>query len=80
MPEQELEKVKFYKIEKGMINFDNLLLFIFVFSVLNVLKISTVFITSLLQTLPKKMELSSRETILFHLTLTYFITYITLLI
>jgi hypothetical protein len=63
-----------------MINFDNLLLFIFVFSILNVLKISTVFITSLLQTLPKKMELSSRETLLFHLTLTYFITYITLLI
>jgi hypothetical protein len=63
-----------------MINFDNLLLFIFVFSVLNVLKISTVFITSLLQTLPKKMELSSRETLLLHLTLTYFITYITLFI
>jgi len=63
-----------------MINFDNLLLFIFVFSVLNVLKISTVFITSLLQTPPKKMELSSRETLQLHLTLTYFITYITLFI
>jgi hypothetical protein len=61
-----------------MINLENLFLFIFVFSILNVLKISTVFITSLLQTPPKKMELSNGEAFLFHFTLTYFITYIIL--
>jgi hypothetical protein len=59
-----------------MINLNNLFLFIFIFSVLNVFKISIIFTKSLLQTPPQKMELSSGINLLFHLTLTYIITYI----
>lgn len=62
-----------------MTNLESLYLFIFVFSILNVLKISFVFITSLLQNPPKKMEMSSREILLFHLTLTYIVTYLILI-
>jgi hypothetical protein len=59
-----------------MIDLNNLFLFIFIFSILNVFKISFIFIKSLLQNPPQKMVLSSRVNLLLHLTLTYIITYI----
>jgi hypothetical protein len=59
-----------------MTNLETLFLFIFVFSILNVFKISFIFIKSLLQNPPKPMTISSRELIFFHLAISYVITFI----
>jgi hypothetical protein len=60
----------------GEIKLDNILLFLFIFSVLAVVRIIFKFISSLLQNPPHKLELSGRELFFFGLTLSYTITYL----
>jgi hypothetical protein len=51
-------------------------LFVFIFSVLSVIRIIFKFIGSLLQNPPQKLVLSSRELFFFGLTISYTITYL----
>jgi hypothetical protein len=59
-----------------MLNINNLFLFIFIFSLLGILRILSMFIVSLLQNPPKEMVISKRETILFGVFISYVITYL----
>jgi hypothetical protein len=59
-----------------MHNIDTIFLFIFVFSILNVVRIVFLFIRSLLQETPQQVILSSRGILLLGLSLSYIITYI----
>lgn len=59
-----------------MTSLNTIYLFVFVFSLISVFKIVFRFIVSLLQTEPKKFEISGRETIFFGLFLSYIITYL----
>jgi hypothetical protein len=59
-----------------MLNTDTIFLFLFVLSVLNILKLTFAFIGALLQNPPKKLVLSNRELIFFYITLSYIITFL----
>lgn len=59
-----------------MINIESILLFVFVFSSLVLFRTVVTFISSLLQTPPKKMVMTNRELIYNGLSLSYIITYI----
>jgi hypothetical protein len=59
-----------------MHNIDSIYFFVFVFTILVVLRTATIFVGSLLQNPPKKLVLSNRELILNGLSLSYILTYI----
>lgn len=54
----------------------NLLFFIFVLSIFNILRILSVFIISLLSNPPKQIRLTDIETLLLGISVSYFITYL----
>ena len=58
-----------------MNNLDSIFLFIFIFSVLTVVKTVFRFISALSQTPPTKLVLSGRELIFLGLAVTYCLTY-----
>jgi len=59
-----------------MLNITSIFLFFFVLSILNVFRISFIFLRALLQTSPERLKLSGRDLLTFYLTLSYIITYI----
>ncbi len=59
-----------------MLNIDTISLFVFIFSVLAVVRTAALFIRALLQDNPQRFLLSNRELILLGLTISYIITYI----
>jgi hypothetical protein len=59
-----------------MSNLDTLYLFVFIFSMLTVLRTVFRFIVSLLQEVPQKMVLSNRELIFLAISISYCLTYI----
>jgi len=59
-----------------MNNLDSIFLFIFIFSVLTVLRTVFRFISTLSQKLPTKLVLSGRELIFLGLAVTYCLTYL----
>jgi hypothetical protein len=59
-----------------MNNLDSIFLFIFIFSVLTVVRTVFRFISTLSQTLPTKLVLSGRELIFLGLAVTYCLTYL----
>jgi len=59
-----------------MLNITSIFLFLFVLSILNVFRISFIFLRALLQTSPERLKLSGRDLLIFYLTLSYIITYI----
>ena len=59
-----------------MTSINTIYLFIFVFSIVVVLRTTFRFIISLLQEQPKKLEISGRETIFLGLFISYIITYL----
>ena len=59
-----------------MNNLDRIFLFIFIFSVLTVVRTVFRFISTLSQTLPTKLVLSGRELIFLGLAVTYCLTYL----
>jgi hypothetical protein len=59
-----------------MFNIESIYFFVFVFTILMVLRTVTNFVGSLLQTPPKKMVMSNRELFLNGLSLSYILTYI----
>jgi len=59
-----------------MTSVDTIYLFIFIFSIIAVIRVSFKFIFSLLQPQPTKLEISSRENFLIGLFITYIITYL----
>lgn len=58
-----------------MYNIDTILLFIFVFSVLTVIRAVVMFIRALLQENPQRFLVSNGELILLGITISYIITY-----
>jgi hypothetical protein len=59
-----------------MTSLNTIYLFVFVFSLISVFGVVFRFIVSLLQSEPKKFEMSGRGTIFFSLFLSYIITYL----
>jgi hypothetical protein len=59
-----------------MNDFNTIYLFVFIFSVLTVLRTVFRFIVSLLQESPQKLVLSSRELIFLAISISYCLTYI----
>ena len=59
-----------------MSNLDTLYLFVFIFSVLTVLRTVFRFIVSLLQEVPQKLVLNGRELIFLAISISYCLTYI----
>jgi hypothetical protein len=59
-----------------MYKLDSIFLFIFIFSVLTVVRTVFRFISTLLQTIPTKLVLSDRELIFLGLAVTYCLTYL----
>lgn len=59
-----------------MNNLDTVYLFVFIFSVLTVLRTVFRFIVSLLQVSPQKLVLSNRELIFLAISISYCLTYI----
>jgi hypothetical protein len=59
-----------------MNDFNTIYLFVFIFSVLTVLRTVFRFIVSLLQETPQKLVLSSRELIFLAISISYCLTYI----
>lgn len=59
-----------------MTSIDTIYLFIFVFSIIAVIRTVFRFVISLLQENPTKMVLSGRETLFLGLFITYIITYL----
>jgi len=59
-----------------MSNLDTLYLFVFIFSVLTVLRTVFRFIVSLLQEVPQKLVLNSRELLILSISISYCLTYI----
>jgi len=59
-----------------MLDINNLFLFIFIFSLLGVLRVVIKTLVSLFRDPPTPVELTSRETIVFGLFLSYVLTYI----
>jgi hypothetical protein len=71
--------MKFWMKEKkkmGLNQLDSLFFFLFLFSILYVLRIVFRFMSALLQNPPKKLILSDRELFLINITISYIITYI----
>ena len=59
-----------------MNDINTIFLFVFIFSVITVLRTVFRFIVSLLQSTPQRMVLSNRELLFLGLTITYCLTYI----
>jgi len=59
-----------------MNDINTIFLFVFIFSVITVLRTVFRFIVSLLQSTPQKLTLSNRELLFLGLTITYCLTYI----
>lgn len=59
-----------------MNDINTIFLFVFIFSVITVLRTVARFIVSLLQSTPQKLVLSNRELLFLGLTITYCLTYI----
>ena len=59
-----------------MFNIDSLFLFLFIFSVLTVLRTVFRFVSALLQNPPTRLVLEGRELIYFGITISYVLTYI----
>jgi hypothetical protein len=59
-----------------MSNLDTLYLFVFIFSVLTVLRTVFRFIVSLLQEVPQKLVLNSRELLFLAISISYCLTYL----
>jgi hypothetical protein len=59
-----------------MVDVNTIFLFVFIFSVLNVLRITFRFLSSLLQTVPQRMVLSKWELIFLGLTISYSLTFL----
>jgi|694.fasta_scaffold29092_9 hypothetical protein len=70
--------MKFWTKEKKQIMFslDSLFLFIFIFSILAVMRICARFIGSLFQNPPQRLILSNRELIFSAFVISYIITYL----
>jgi hypothetical protein len=62
--------------QHNMTNINTIYIFIFVFSILAVLRVTLKFFISLLQPEPQKMEWSSRETFLMGVFISYIITFL----
>jgi Na+-driven multidrug efflux pump len=59
-----------------MSNIDTIYIFVFIFSILTILRIFLKFIISLLQSNPKPIVIESREIFLYGLSLAYIITFL----
>lgn len=59
-----------------MYNIETIFLFVFIFSVLTVLRTVFMFLSTLLQNQPEKIVLSSRVLIYIGLSMSYIITYL----
>jgi hypothetical protein len=59
-----------------MLDVNNIFLFLFIFSLLGVIRVILMILVSLFRTPPTKVVLSIRETIFFGIFLSYVLTYI----
>ncbi len=59
-----------------MLDINNIFLFLFIFSLLGVIRVILMILVSLFRTPPTKVVLSIRETIFFGIFLSYVLTYI----
>jgi hypothetical protein len=60
-----------------MISINNLIFFIFIFSSINILRLIFLFLISVFQNPPKKLEVSKYETFYYLFLISYIITYLT---